>query len=199
MIEQELLEAWGDSRPAIVMISGHAGVGKSTLARFLSDVAKEHDPEVKVMTMPIALGVKAVAKLMDWDGEKDTAGRKLLQSVGQVGRAYNPDVWIAKAMKGIEDTNYHFQGGLRYAFIDDWRFRNEIAYVNANNFLARTIYTVRIEAPNREILAGTPEALDISEVDLDYYDEFNITIDNSGSLEMLKMAARLIYNVINGG
>ena len=199
MQEQDLLEAWGESRPAIVMISGHAGVGKSTLARFLGNVAKEKNPNVKVMTMPIALGVKMVATTMGWNGEKDTAGRRLLQGVGQVGRAYNPDVWIAKAIKGIEDTNYHFQGNLRYAFIDDWRFKNEVAYVNANNQLARTIYTVRIEAPNREILAGTPEALDISEIDLDDYNEFNITIDNSGSLEMLKMAARLIYNVINGG
>jgi energy-coupling factor transporter ATP-binding protein EcfA2 len=199
MLEHELLDAWGDSRPVIVMISGHAGVGKSTLAGFLNDVAKEHDPEVKSMTMPIALGVKAVAKLMDWDGEKDIAGRQLLQKVGQVGRAYNPDVWIAKTITGIANANSHLQGKLDYAWVDDWRFKNEIAYVNANAFLFREIYTVRIEAPNREVLAGTLEALDISEIDLDYYDDFNITIDNSGSLEMLKMAARLIYNVINGG
>jgi len=189
-----LTQEWGETRPAIVMISGHAGVGKTTFAQLLGEVVKEDNPDMIIMTMPIALGVKSVASTMGWDGQKDVAGRRLLQSVGQVGRAYNPDVWIAKAWKGIEDTNYHFQGRLKYAFIDDWRFKNEVTFIKEHNNLARRIYTVRIVAPSREILAGTPEALDISEVELDDYEDFDILIDNEGSLETLKMSARLVVN-----
>ena len=48
--------------------------------------------------------VKAVAKFMGWNGEKDTKGRKLLQGIGNLGREYDNDAWIELLIKGIEDT-----------------------------------------------------------------------------------------------
>ncbi len=191
---------WKDNRPHIVLISGKAGVGKTTLAGLLSKVVRENEDHMSViMKQSIAWGVKQVAVDMGWNQAKDAAGRRLLQGIGKIGRTYNLDVWVKIAHKSICDTQYHYGSfedtSLRYIWVDDWRFRNEARFFKEQDYQFR-IALVKIVAPDREILKGTPEALDISEVDLDDFTDFDIIVDNAGTIEELQVTARTIYNTI---
>jgi hypothetical protein len=133
------------------LISGRAGVGKSTVAKML-----EGD------IFPLAHWVKKTALYMGWDGQKDAKGRKLLQHIGNIGREYDKNLWIGLCYgRDIEDSPaYPFQ----IIIHDDWRFPNELDFVK-NNFLL-SVHTIRIEAPSRELLKGTPEYFDESETSL---------------------------------
>jgi pantothenate kinase len=54
-------EGWEDNRPHVVLISGKAGVGKTTLAGLLSEVVREkEDHKSVIMSQSIAWGVKQV-------------------------------------------------------------------------------------------------------------------------------------------
>ena len=196
----EASTGWEDNRPHIVLISGKAGVGKSTFASTLSKVVREHEDANKqiIMRQPLAWGVKRTAMGMGWDREKDVKGRRLLQGIGRIGREYDPNMWVKIADQAICDTQYFYgslEARLAYVWIDDWRFKNEIKWFLAKDYQFR-IHTVRITAPNREILKGTPEALDISEVDLDDFTEYDFVIDNRGSLDELWASANSIYKHI---
>ncbi len=199
--QNDLDNIWKDGRPHVVLISGKAGVGKTTFAGLLSRVVHENeDHKSVVMTHSIAWGVKQAATNMGWNGEKDVAGRRLLQGIGKIGREFNIDVWVEIANKGITDTHYHFGSfedkGLRYVWIDDWRFRNEAKWFKEMDYLYRLLF-VRVIAPSREILKGTPEALDVSEVDLDDYAHFDVVIDNERTMDDLYENAKMVYNILN--
>ena len=159
------------ARTLCFMFSGKAGVGKT----FLSDMIQKWCDEVGLKTLksPFAYGVKETASFMGWDGNKDIRGRKLLQSIGNVGRVYDEDVWVRNTFIRIEEqVGYPFDA----IFIDDWRFTNEFAYVFNQEPLYQPI-TIRVSSDSREILRGTPEYLDVSETQLDNFD-FDYTIHN---------------------
>ena len=182
-----------------VLLSGKAGVGKTTSAKYLKDYL-ETKYNLKGRIISIAGGVKQSAKeCYGWDGVKDSRGRKLLQSVGRIGREYNEDVWIKKAYEEMTSSEYPYD----FIIIDDWRFPNEKNFLLSKEIL-HTI-TVRIEAPNREILKGTPEYRDTSEVSLpsvmlledkgiDWTAglEYKYCLDNRGKLEELYSSLEIL-------
>jgi hypothetical protein len=74
------------------MVSGRAGSGKSTFSNYCIDYLKSLGHRATLV--PFAKGVKRTAKdCFGWDGKKDRKGRKLLQDIGLVGRAYNENLW----------------------------------------------------------------------------------------------------------
>jgi len=146
------------------MFSGKAGTGKS----WSSDSAQKFCDELGLKTFksPFAYGVKAAATFMGWDGEKDARGRKLLQDVGKVGRAYDRNMWVSSSFIRIEEqVGYPFDA----VFIDDWRFKNEYEYAIESEKLYKVI-PIRLDAEDRESLKGTPEYDDISETELDKFE-----------------------------
>jgi hypothetical protein len=201
MIQQEI-EFYGDtyytSKPIILLISGKAGVGKTTLATILRNKLSMH--QLDVLLTHFAEGVKRVAFQMGWNGKKDTAGRNLLQKIGAVGREYNEDTWVNFVLNvctpEYTDINMTHPDII---VIDDWRYPNEYsALQKSGNF---TIFTVNIKAKNREILRGTEYALDSSETSLDHYthDDFYFVVDNTGSIEVLENSAQKIIDFIFDG
>lgn len=183
------------SKLVVVLISGKAGVGKTTLANFLMKHAgKEHPSRIA----NLALGVKFASRFLGWDGEKDSKGRELLQHIGETGRQYNPDIWVEKTVSmQIEPA---MSEGTKMIFIDDWRFPNETKYLRALPFI--DLFTVRVDAPNREILKGTPQYVDISEISLPnaYTPEadalYDITVDNRGTIDTLNITAKNLLQFI---
>jgi hypothetical protein len=171
-------------------------VGKSTLAMLLKNEVESIGYRSRIINF--ASGVKSVAKVMGWDGVKDEKGRKLLQAIGEVGRQYDPHIWV----KSIENFQLALciQDGAKIVFVDDWRFPNEASFMKALPYTE--VYTVRVDAPERECLKGTVAYNDCSETSLpdSYTPEgdlcYNITVDNRGSIDILNIASKNLIKYI---
>jgi hypothetical protein len=188
-----------------ILVSGKAGVGKSTFSGFAVDYAKEHYNLTHSAIFPFAFGVKEAARnCFGWDGEKDDRGRVLLQNVGKVGRDYDINIWVKKLLDKFWGMLYNSDVML----VDDWRFPNEGQYLEINE-PAFEIVKVRIESPERESLKGKETYNDISETSLPsievdynisypYYtinnDYYNYVIANTGSLDDLNNIAKAIMD-----
>lgn len=175
----------------VIMLSGRAGTGKSTSANYLNELAKQDGLESTVASFSTPL--KNIAMSMGWDGKKDERGRKLLQRLGsEVGREYDEDMWCKLLFGWLE-------GGRVYdvIFIDDWRFVSEYKFVK-NRFPYIPI-SVRIEAPDREILKGTEDYNHISEISLpeDHPNFYDFSVLNKDDETNLKENLNRIWKSIN--
>lgn len=178
----------------VILISGKAGVGKTTFANFVVKELNEKNLPIYVSKGSFARGVKIAACTgFNWDNIKNRKGRRLLQQIGAIGREYNENLWVESLLNSLTITP-------NILIIDDWRFPNEEIY-----FLRRpdlySLFRIRIEARKRESLRGTSEYNDISETSLvsgenylnnnlkcEYYD---LIIDNNDStLEDLNSTAK---------
>lgn len=184
-IEQVRIEPIPSTRKIhLVFISGVAGAGKTTCAKYLVDRLYDGRSDYalyNVVIYPLAEPIKELAyRSFGWNGLKDERGRRLLQVLGtDAGRNYNPNIWVEKLADKIE-----VQIPLpNFVFVDDWRFKNEADYFN-DNFLYE-ITRIRVD---RKLDTGKPAYFHESETSLpgvfnkDYYDFF---IDNNGTLEEL--------------
>lgn len=167
-------------KQTIFLVSGKAGVGKTTFSIACDGIAKHMGFSSNVLSF--AGELKRTARDLGWDGKKDERGRKFLQELGKVVRNYDVDTWARILLYKMIPEN------LDFVFIDDWRFENEYLYFRRGFeglWETTNLVTVKIVAPNREILKGTKAALDESEIGLDKFDEslYNYVINNEGSLE----------------
>jgi hypothetical protein len=149
-------------KPVFVLIAGKAGTGKTSLANYLVSKLGELKG-IGVIQVAFANEIKTVArKIFGWTGEKDHKGRRLLQVIGtECGREYDEDIWVRKTVQHVMDMNLYPPN---FIIIDDWRFPNECYFIKNQPFY--DVVTIRIEAPNREQLKGTPEENHPSETSL---------------------------------
>ena len=112
----------------VIVISGKAGHGKDTFARFLKKEA-EADGQ-RVLITHYADLLKYICKTyLDWNGKKNESGRRLLQFVGtEVVRKYDPDFW-AYFLVAILTM---FEDRWDYVLIPDARFPNEVSCMKEN-------------------------------------------------------------------
>lgn len=169
------------NKKTIVLISGKAGVGKTTTAKILSRMLSNLN--VSNGIFPFASELKKIARQMGWDGEKDDRGRQLLIDLGLAGRRYDEDMWAKLTARSI------IESGVDVAIVDDWRFPNEGRYIST---LGYNVLRVRVVSPNREILKGTPQYLDASETSLpdpgspDSVGFYDAVVDNVFDLSYLE-------------
>lgn len=158
----------------IIMVTGKAGCGKDTFYEIASK-------QIKQSTIRLAFAdmVKSVAYMYGWNGKKDERGRKLLQTVGAVGREYNECVWINPVVDKIKSLSRD-----TIPIITDLRFANE--YWMISNIMQERVYVVNIV--DRQSDLGE-NANDISEAGLteDELCTKFITIDNSGTMEEFEL------------
>jgi hypothetical protein len=81
---------------------------------------------------------------------------------------------------------------LDVVLIDDWRFPHEgNVVVDSEKF---DVFTVRISAPEREILKDTPQYNDLSETALPIaIEDYDGMIFNSGDMDELKINCSLLF------
>jgi hypothetical protein len=180
------------------MVSGRAGVGKTTFSKFCIEYLGKKGIVSEIF--PFAYGVKAVAKSMGWDGEKDAKGRRLLQAIGSSGREYNPDIWADITIRNIKNKythNAYLKNASVVCFVDDWRFPNE-GNVLETAFGDKNVCKVRIYRPEEfHLLLGTPLYNDSSETSLPEFDDamakvfYDVTIQNLETLEVLQKSAKI--------
>lgn len=181
-IEQVRIEPIPSTKKVqLVFISGVAGAGKTTSAKYLADKLYEGRSDYalyNVAIYPLAEPIKELAYWnFGWNGLKDERGRRLLQVLGtEAGRSYNPNIWVEKLANKVE-----LQLQIpNFVFVDDWRFENEADYFN-DNFLYE-VTRIRI---NREVQTSDiyeHESENGLPTNREYYDFF---IDNEGTIEEL--------------
>ena len=155
----------------VILFAGKAGAGKDTSAALV----QKYLPEAQ--TCAFAKRVKEIARAFGWDGKKDEKGRKLLQSVGRVGREYQKDFWANDCVRQISEAKGH-------ALVTDLRFQNELAVVR-NSYPEAKLVLVTGRASDLGKNAG-----DISEHDLDGFPNFDYFLHNIGSIEDLESQIR---------
>lgn len=161
----------------IIMLSGAAGCGKDTAYELI----RKHYPEAQRFAFAGAL--KAIATNLTWDGNKeDIRGRKFLQDLGRIARAYNKDVWANIVANEIQGSHS------KIAIITDFRFPNE-ATVLKEKF--DNIFTVRLSGRASDLGNASK---DISEHALNNYN-FDYYLYNSGTIA--EFEAKLLYMMKN--
>lgn len=138
---------------------------------------------MRIFRYAFAGPLKYMAKaFMGWDGEKDAAGRKLLQEIGRVGREYDIDIWVKHLLNQMDKKS----GTLPFNFVivDDWRFPNELAFLQKN--IIFDTYVIRVAGRNLDMPGNT--ASDVSENSLPGIADglYDKCINNTGSYEDLE-------------
>ncbi len=177
----EELKAYDDARdlPALILISGHAGAGKDTLAKMIKCELSARGQRVLITHFADVLKYICV-QYLDWDGNKDEYGRQLLQYVGTgLVREYNEDWFVSF----LWDIFFILKGNWDYVIIPDARFPNEIEGFRDDFYVEH----IRISRDAESQM--TKDAMEhISETALDSYtapDVYTTTMTNNGSIDEL--------------
>ena len=184
----------------IIGISGKAGSGKDTAAKMLEvlyanpDISyedfanKRYKNFADILIVHFADSLKETAQVLfrigEWEtntqeGKKTTINwigktvRELLQGIGQGLRdAIDPNLWVKILFANTEDwSNY---------IIADVRYPNEVKAIKEHNGILLRIDRKGAGAGNHS-----------SETALDDYKEWDVHIENNGSLESLFEAMRI--------
>ena len=162
----------------IICISGKAQHGKDTVAKLCQ--ARLESAGKRVLILHYADLLKYICQqFFGWDGEKDEAGRQLLQYVGtDVVRKKQPEFWVDFVIQILK----LFPKEWDYVLIPDCRFPNEIESLKQAGFATTHLRVIR---PNFDNHLTKAQQQHPSETALDYTlpDQY---LYNSGSLEDLK-------------
>lgn len=159
----------------VIGLSGKARHGKDTVASYIASNVQGY----AVRKACFADGVKEVARHQGWNGEKDDAGRTLLQKIGQGKRAEDELYWVKRCWDKIRlDSSPDVVW-----VIPDVRYRNEAQFVQAHGGVVWRINRVTPDGSPFDNGLTAEQRLHGSEVDLDDYDSWdaviiNDTIDN---------------------
>lgn len=165
----------------IIMISGKARSGKDTLADFLIKHLEKKNK--KICKIQISQYIKYYAmKYFGWNGEEDTKPRDLLNTLGTdiIRNKINPNFHINRLIQDIKVLSYFYDTFI----VSDVRFPNEIEKVK-NSY--DNVLTIRIKRDSNEL--NDNQKNNITETALDSFDDFDIEIDNNGTLEELESKA----------
>lgn len=162
----------------VICISGKAGHGKDTAALYLKEQLELGDNSVLIAHFGDL--VKYVCtSFFDWDGQKNEAGRELLQTVGtDIVRDADPDYWA----RFICDMLEFFPKCWDYVILPDLRFENELDLVVKTCMKSGFHVThMRIIRDNYVSDMTEEQQIHISETALDDYPP-DIYVHNSGYL-----------------
>lgn len=162
----------------MIAISGHAGSGKDTVAKYMQEYLETCNQRTIITHFADLL--KYVCKsYFNWDGDKDEHGRTLLQEIGtNVVRARAPNYWV----DFVGDVLTFFSHMWDYAIIPDARFPNEIQRLRERGFEVKHI---RVDRPGFKNDLTDEQNLHESETSLNAATPECIII-NDGTLDELK-------------
>lgn len=162
----------------VITISGKAQNGKDTTASYLKNLL-EADGYNVLITHYADLLKYICRQFFGWDGQKDDAGRHILQYVGtDIIRAKKPDFWVDFIASMID----LFPNDWDYILIPDCRFPNEIEWLKSAGVATIHLRVVRdnFQSPLSAKQQQHPSETALDGVEPDYY------IKNSGSLKDLR-------------
>lgn len=172
----------------IIILSGKARQGKDEAATHIMEYLKENDK--KCVKFAYGDFIKFVLrKAYNWDGEKDTYGRTLLQTVGtDISRKNNPGIWTRMMVDIIKALQTEFD----YFIITDARIPEEIDEIKKN---FNNILVVRVERPGYNSFLTDEQKNHITETGLDNY-KFDNIMKNKDLEELTKNCKVLVQKII---
>lgn len=172
----------------IILISGKAQHGKDTTAQIIKNELTKQGNKV-IITHFADLVKFTCEKYFDWNGEKDEAGRTLLQYVGtDVVRTINPNYWADFVINFLS----MFPEEWDYVLIPDCRFKNELELWGGWDTVS-----VRVIRENFKSILTTEQLNHPSETALDDY-EFDYYIHNDGDLKQLENEVDKFIDYLGG-
>jgi hypothetical protein len=167
----------------VCCISAKARHGKDTVGLILKEYLESKNK--KVLIIHFADLLKFICKqFFGWNGDKDVAGRTLLQYVGtDVVGAQRPGYWA----DFIVDFLKLFENEWDFVLIPDCRYPIEFLRMRA----AFDTVLLRVERPNFDNGLTEEQKKHPSEVSMDNYEPDELILNN-GSLEELEEKIRLI-------
>jgi hypothetical protein len=171
--------------PKLVLISGLAGSGKTTLANFMRTQLSSERVAVLSFADPIKV---AANRVYHWDGKKDKKGRELLQDIGSIGRKYDKNIWVKKL------NNLIYDWGEYIIIVDDWRYLNEASWFVENGYEVIKLRVIgRRSSEDAEIFTHISE-LELEKIfhSNEAMDYFHWAVVNDTSLDSLHWIAHTI-------
>lgn len=162
----------------IITLSGKAESGKDLSASLLKEELEIQGK--KVLIINYANYLKFICqKYFNWNGEKDIAGRTLLQQIGtEKVRFKYPNFWVDTVINFVKA----FQDDFDYILIPDCRFPNEVNCWKEEGF---TIIPLHIERLNYENHLTPEQRLHLSETSMDDF-VFDYYIKTETGIDMLR-------------
>lgn len=161
----------------VCCISAKARHGKDTAAAMLAEYLESKGK--KVLITHFADLLKFICKnFFGWNGDKDAAGRTLLQRIGtDVVGAKKPDYWA----KFIVDILKFFENDWDFVLIPDCRYPIEYTTIE-NNF---DTVLLRVERPNFDNGLTEEQKNHASEISMDDY-VYDALLYNDSDLDTFK-------------
>ena len=169
----------------IVPVSGKARAGKDFFSALLAMELENLGYYAQVIHYATAVKRDCRIKFC-WNGEKDEAGRSLLQWYGtDVIRHEKPNHWV-------EEAGRHFAPNTDFVILPDTRFRNEIDYWRDKY----PVVSIRLQrADNPESDLTDEQRKHRSETELDDY-PFDHTLSIPHGIEHLEREAKRMARVL---
>lgn len=179
----------------LILLSGKAGCGKTTVGNMLKEIIEED--EKRVILSNFADLLKYIAKtFFDWNGEKDKQGRYLLQHIGtDIIRKEDENFWTGF----IEEMIYFFGDKWDYMIITDARFPNEIDFFKEHEFMnnnLRNTFSFRLIRDELKTTLSPEAQRHESETALDDYCKFDQVFHVQEGLDEVKKIANDIYDIV---
>jgi hypothetical protein len=169
----------------VYLVSGKARSGKDTFAHELIQVGAEAGKVGVIIHVADYLKYLATT-YFNWNGDKDEAGRSLLQGLGTEGRSLDDDYWINITVSAIQLLAKTFD----FVVIPDIRYKNEI-YVPEEFF---DTCSIRIEG-NIDNGLTADQLQHASEIDVDDYGRWDFIVHNDGTFGDLRAEAKRIFEL----
>lgn len=168
-----------------IFVTGNCG--KDTAADYMKSELEKKG--YKVLIAHYADLVKYTCRtFFDWNGEKDAAGRHLLQYVGtDIVRTQNENYWVDY----IADMLSFFESNWDYVLIPDTRFPNEIERMKEKGF---EVISMRINRENFESELTEAQKNHISETALDNY-SFDYVVRNTTLEEFYERLSNVLEHI----
>jgi hypothetical protein len=172
--------------PKIILIGGYAQHGKDST----SNILKSNFDNINKKSIILHYGdvLKFVcSKYFKWDGNKDKAGRQILQLVGtNLARKHYPTIWVDIVILFVKALFFDYD----YILVADFRFSDEATRWIREGYFPTTIRVNRLNFDNglTEEQKNHP-----SETALDNFN-FDYVINSESGLNNLKIEVNKIID-----
>ena len=177
----------------IFIIGGKAGCGKTTFGKYLREELKDYS--YKPCVMHITEPLYAYAKnYFNWNTNQDKP-REFLQKVGYdiIREKMGKNTFLLdRLFEDIEILSNFFDTFI----ITDARLKEEFEAIK-NRY--DDVVSIKLERDNYDNNLSEEEKNHITEQDLDDYDDFDYTVENSTLKDLKRVALEIVRNEENYG